>query len=147
VAVGALEPKFWAELVERAGLRIEELPPQDDRERWPELRRRLSEVFRGRTRDEWSRIFAGGDACVAPVLSLAEAPGHPHLAARSTFVAVGGVVQPAPAPRFSRTPGAIQGPPPQPGADTSAVLADWGFSAAEIEHLRSVGVVGGERMS
>lgn len=144
LAVGALEPKFWSELLQRAGLDPAELPPQEDRARWPELRCRLEEVFRHHTRDEWCRIFEGSDACVAPVLTLAEATGHPHLVARQTFVTVDGVVQPAPAPRFSRTPGTIQSPPRRPGSDTEEVLAAWGLPAAEIERLRAAGVIGCE---
>jgi alpha-methylacyl-CoA racemase len=142
MAVGALEPRFWDGLVRRCGLDPAELPAQQDRARWPELRRRLEEVFRGRTRDEWCRIFEGGDACVAPVMSMAEAPAHPHLAARRTFLELDGVAQPAPAPRFSRTPGAVQGPPRRPGADTAEALADWGFAPQEIERLAAAGAIG-----
>jgi alpha-methylacyl-CoA racemase len=143
LAVGALEPQFYAELLRRLGLNGEPLPAQHDRARWPELRRRFAEVFRQRTRNEWCEIFEGTDACVAPVLSLSEAAVHPHLAARRTFVEVDGTVQPAPAPRFSRTPGAIQGPPEPPGGSTGQVLEDWGFSPAEIARLRADRVTGG----
>jgi alpha-methylacyl-CoA racemase len=142
LAVGALEPRFYAELLRLTGLEGEDLPMQVDVFRWPELRRRFTELFRSRTRDEWCEILEGTEACVAPVFALSEAPGHPHMAARKTFVEVDGVVQPAPAPRFSRTPGAIQGPPEPPGASTAAVLADWGFSPEEIAGLRAAGVVG-----
>jgi alpha-methylacyl-CoA racemase len=143
VAVGALEPKFSAELLDRL-----EVPADDDLRRrlydpaaWPELRGRLAERFRTRTRDEWCALLEGTDACFAPVLSLAEAPGHPHSAARGTFTEVAGVVQPAPAPRFSATPGGIAGPAPEPGADTGDVLAELGYSEAEIAALRSAGTV------
>jgi alpha-methylacyl-CoA racemase len=102
LAVGALEPQFWAELLRRLGLDAGDLPAQLDRDGWPLLRARLAALFRTRTRDEWSELLAGTDACVTPVLGLAEAPAHPHNRARGTFVDVGGVVQPAPAPRFSR---------------------------------------------
>jgi alpha-methylacyl-CoA racemase len=146
LAVGALEPRFYAELLRLTGLAGEEdLPAQADVSRWPELRRRFAEVFRRKTRDEWCAVLEGTEACVAPVLSLSEAPRHPHMAARGTFVEVDGVTQPAPAPRFSRTPGAIQGPPEPPGASTDEVLAQWGFAAGEIEDLRADRVVGGER--
>jgi alpha-methylacyl-CoA racemase len=143
LAVGALEPRFYAELLRLTGLAGEDLAAQADVARWPELRRRFAEVFRQRTRDEWCQLLEGTEACVAPVLSLAEAPDHPHMAARGTFVEVDGVVQPAPAPRFSRTPGAIQGPPEPPGASTDRVLSDWGFAPGEIARLRADRVVGG----
>jgi len=139
LAVGALEPAFWDALVRRAGADPAALPAQWDTARWPELRRRLAEIFRGRTRDEWCRIFAGSDACVAPVLSVAEAPAHPHLAARRTFVTVDGIVQPAPAPRFSRTEPKVQGDLAK--RDAKATLTAWGFSAADVDSLTKTGVV------
>lgn len=105
VAVGALEPQFWAALVTTLGL--SDLPAQHDRDRWPELRARLTETFASKSRDEWAGVFADIDACVTPVLTLSEAAGGAHLAARATLVDIDGVVQPAPAPRFSRTPGRI----------------------------------------
>jgi alpha-methylacyl-CoA racemase len=105
------------------------------------LRAQLAAAFRTRTRAEWEAILGGTDACFAPVLSLAEAPEHPHNAARKTFVAVDGVIQPAPAPRFSVTPGAIQGPPPEVGAHNESALAGWGFSPAEIAALRDAGAL------
>jgi alpha-methylacyl-CoA racemase len=126
VAVGALEPKFYAELLRLLGLDGDpDLPDRLDVARWPELRRRFAEAFARRTRDEWTEIFEGTDACVAPVLSLAEAPEHPHLAARGTFTRADGVVQPAAAPRFSATPAAPGGPPPAPGEHTAEILTDW----------------------
>ena len=138
VAVGALEPQFWAALVETLGLA--DLPGQLDVARWPELRARLAEVFATRSRDEWAIVFAEVDACVTPVLTLGEAPGHPHLAARGSVVEHGGVRQPAPAPRFSRTPGALGAPPTMPGTDTRAALRDWGFDATEVQRLEDAGV-------
>jgi len=138
VAVGALEPQFWAALVDTLGLA--DLPGQLDVARWPELRARLAEVFATRSRDEWATVFAEVDACVTPVLTLGEAPGHPHLAARGTVVEHGGVRQPAPAPRFSRTPGALGAPPTMPGTDTRAALRDWGFDATEVQRLEDAGV-------
>jgi alpha-methylacyl-CoA racemase len=125
VAVGALEPKFYAELMRLLGLPASEAE-RYDLAAWPALRERLAAAFATRTRDEWLEVFAGTDACVAPVMSLADAAGHPHLVARQTFVEVDGVRQPAPAPRFSRTPGAIQRPPPPPGEHTREALAEWG---------------------
>ncbi len=142
VAVGAIEPQFWAELVERLGLEGD-LPSQYDASSWPAMKERLADVFRRKTRDEWCELFERTDACLAPVLSLAEAPNHPHAQARRSFVEVDGIVQPAPAPRFSRTPSEVQGPPPHPGADTDEALATWGFALDEISRLRDVGAVAG----
>ncbi|MBO0831801.1 MAG: CoA transferase [Actinobacteria bacterium] len=142
VAVGALEPQFYAALLKGLGLTEPGLPGQHDRAGWPVLRRRFADIFAQRTRAEWEQVFAGTDACVAPVLSLAEAPGHPHAAARRAFVEVAGVTQPAPAPRFGRTTAGTPGPPPRPGANTDAVLADLGLSATDVADLRSRGIVG-----
>jgi alpha-methylacyl-CoA racemase len=142
VAVGALEPQFYAALLHGLDLVDAGLPEQHDRDGWPVLRQRFTEAFAQRTRAEWEQVFAGTDACVSPVLSLAEAPAHPHAVARNAFVAVGGVTQPAPAPRFGRTPAHSPAPPPRPGADTDAVLADLGLSAADVTDLRSRGVIG-----
>ncbi len=141
VAVGALEPQFYAELLDGLGLAAEELPAQYDVAGWPTLRRRFAEVFRSRTRDEWESVFSGTDACVAPVLSLAEAPKHPHLRARGTFVEVGGVLQPGPAPRFSGDDGRAPRPGPEPGADTDDLLTELGWDREGIEDLRARGVV------
>jgi len=141
VTVLAIEAKFYAELCERIGIDAQALPKQNDRRHWPELKQKFAEVFRTRTRDEWCALLEGTDACFAPVLSMEEAPHHPHNAARNTFVDVGGVMQPAPAPRFSRTPGAIQGPPEAPGANTDAVLGEWGFAGDEITRLKQTGAI------
>jgi alpha-methylacyl-CoA racemase len=141
LAVGALEPRFYAELLERVGLAADDLPPQLDRAGWPRLRERLAARFRTRTRDEWCRLLEGTDACVAPVLSLTEAPAHPHNRARATFVEVGGVTQPAPAPRFSRTPSARPEPPPGPGEDPGPTLAAWGLAPDTVARLRTGGAV------
>jgi alpha-methylacyl-CoA racemase len=125
MAVGALEPQFYDELV-----RLLELDPavadRSDPARWPGIRSALEAAFASRTRDEWAEVFEGTDACVAPVLSLREAADHPHLAKRETFVEVGGVVQPAPAPRFSRTSSALPDAPPAIGQDTRDILTAWG---------------------
>ena len=142
VAVGALEAKFYAELLAGLGLSAADLPPQHDRTGWPVLRARFTEVFLTRTRDEWAEVFASSDGCVAPVLSPAEAPGHPHNASRGTFADVGGLVQPAPAPRFGRSPAGVPSAPPRPGADTDAVLAELGCTTAEIAAMRASGTVG-----
>jgi alpha-methylacyl-CoA racemase len=141
VAVGALEPQFYAALLEGTGLTGVLRGGQYDAARWPEHRRRFTEVFASRTRDEWAAVFDGTDACVTPVLSLREAPADPHLMARGTFVEQDGVTQPGPAPRFSRTPGVVRGGQRLPGADTREVLGDWGFTDDEIGQLLASGAV------
>jgi len=141
MAVGAIEPQFYAELLERLGLAAENLPPQMDESSWPEMTRHFAEIFASRTRDEWAAVFEGSDACTVPVLSPFEAHLHPHNQSRQTFVEVGGVVQPAPVPRFSRTPGAISRPPSPPGHDTDEALSSWGLDAERIGKLRQDGAV------
>jgi len=141
VAVGALEPQFFAALLEGLGLTREDVGEQADRSMWPAMRRVFAATFKQRTRDEWAELFEGTDACVAPVLSLAEAPGHPHIRARGTFVEIDGVTQPGPAPRFGATPASARKPPSEPGADTDSILADLGYSQQEIGKLRASGVV------
>lgn len=128
MAVGPLEKRFYDEFTELLGL-DGTAPDRGDLARWDELRALVAARFRTRTRAEWTEVFDGSDACVAPVLSLREAPHHPHLAARSTFVEHGGLTQPAPAPRFSATPSSVHSGPALPGADTEAVAADWGVPA------------------
>ncbi|MFF5489781.1 CaiB/BaiF CoA transferase family protein [Streptomyces virginiae] len=128
MAVGALEQQFYDAFVELLGIE-DQAPARKDLARWGELREVVAARFRTRTRAEWTAVFEGSDACVAPVLSLREAPDHPHLAARGTFTDLGGIVQPAPAPRFSTTPGALTTGPAQPGAHTESVAADWDVPA------------------
>jgi alpha-methylacyl-CoA racemase len=140
MAVGAIEPEFYAEFVELLELG-DELPAQLDSQRWPELRERFAARFETRTRPDWEARFAGSDACVAPVLSMGEAPNHPHNLARETFVEVDGVTQPSPAPRFDRTPGGISGPPPVAGQHTDEILAGFGFSEAERASWSHQGVI------
>ncbi len=140
LAVGALEPQFYAELLDRLGLDPDEWP-QHDQSRWPAQRARLAERFATRTRAEWMAVFDGSDACVAPVLSLGEAPDHPHHRARATFVRHDGAVQPGPAPRFSGTPSQLRTGPPAPGAHTDDVLALAGYDPAAVTRLRAAGVV------
>ena len=144
VAVGALEPRFWAELLDGLGLEdaAELVACQHDRARWPEMTSRLAAVFRTRTRDEWAEYFAETDACVTPVLGPFEAHEHPHNAARGTFVESGGgrPPEPGPAPRFSRTPGHVASLPPRVGQHTEVALGEWGLSAEEISGLLSEGI-------
>ena len=141
LAVGALEPRFYRLLLEGCGIDDPAFANQWDRAAWPALREKLAAVFRTRPRDAWCALLEGTDACVAPVLELAEAPAHPHHRARGTFLEVGGILQPGPAPRFSRTAAEVQGPPVAPGADTEPVLSDWGFSREAIDRLRAAGVI------
>jgi alpha-methylacyl-CoA racemase len=143
VALGALEPQFYAEFLHGCGLDADTIPPQFDRSTWPAMKARFAALFRNLTREQWCQLLEGSDACVAPVLSLEEAPRHPHNAHRGTFVEAWGVTQPAPAPRFSRTPGTLRTPPPaRDGEDGIAGLARWGLDAAEVERLRTAGVLG-----
>jgi len=142
VAVGCVEPQFYAELIDRLGLTGEDLPMQYDLDAADELKSRLGGVFKGRSRDEWTAVFEGSDACVSPVLTPWEAHTHPHNAARETFIEVGGIRQPAPAPRFSRTPAPAPEPAPRAGADTDELLAELGYSTQEISDLRAAGAIG-----
>lgn len=141
VAVGAIESQFYALLLKGLGLEGADLPPQMNAQSWPEMKRRFADIFRTRTRAEWEQIFAGTDACVSPVLSPTEAMANDHMHARGAFTQSGGVAQPAPAPRFSRTPGEIRRPPPLPGEHTTAALAAWGVDAARIRELREAGAI------
>ena len=139
---GALEPQFYRLLVEKCGLAGEGLEAaQFDVARWPELKARMAALFRTKTRDEWCALLEGTDVCFAPVLSFAEAAAHPHNRARGALLELDGVAQPAPAPRFGATPAEIRSPPAAIGADTVALLEAAGYSAAEIEALRSRGIV------
>jgi alpha-methylacyl-CoA racemase len=140
IAIGAIEPKFYAELLQRLDLAEQRLPVQHDRAGWPVLRARFAAAFATKTRDEWCRVFEGSDACFAPVLTFTEAARHPHSVARSGHVAVGNVTQPAPAPRFSRTPGGVCRVPPERGALGREALADWGFADAGIARLAASGL-------
>ncbi len=142
MAVGALEPAFYAEFLRVLQLSDDALfAAQLDRTRWPVMKRALAALFKTKTRAEWCETFADSDACVAPVLSPSEAPQHPHNVARQSFVELAGVLQPAPAPRFSRTPAAIQCPPPEPGADTRMALRAWGLEEDELDALLREGAV------
>ena len=148
VSIGSIEPQFYAELLRLTGLeehlaaKGRELPYQMDKNHWGELKAELTEIFASRSRDEWCEIMEGTDVCFAPVLTMSEAAAHPHNVARGTFVEHGGVTQPAPSPRFSRTPGEIQRVPSHPGQDTDDVLRDWlDLDAAATASLREGGAV------
>ena len=141
VAIGALEPQFYALLLEKCGIDDPDFQTRMDAHRWPLLKEKMATLFRSKTRDEWCALLEGTDACFAPVLDLDEAPQHPHNQARQAFVEVGGVVQPAPGPRFSRTPPDTPAPPPLPGQHTDEVLAGWGFSAEGIARLKADGII------
>jgi alpha-methylacyl-CoA racemase len=141
MAVGAVEKRFYRELIEQLGLAQEVLPDQNDRTRWGELRDRLALVFASKTRDEWTTVFLDSDACVSPVLDIDECVSHPHADARGIFVRSDGIVEPGPAPRFSRTPGQIRGAPVDPRADTRKALLAWGIPESSIEALASAGVI------
>ena len=140
VSIGAIEAKFYEDLIQRLGLETENLPGQHDRQGWPRLKELFSAKFRSKTRDEWCEVFEGSDACFAPVLSFSEARSHAHNVARNSFVTVGKVAQPAPAPRFSRTAAAVRRPPPERGEGGKQALLEWGFSSVEIERFKSLGL-------
>jgi alpha-methylacyl-CoA racemase len=141
VSVGAIEPQFYALLLKHTGLEGEDLPPQTDRARWPEMHERLKRVFKSKSRAEWVEIMQQTDICFAPVLRMSEAIEHPHNRHRDSFVEIDGIAQPGPAPRFMGTPTRVQRPPARVGEHTEAVLRDWGFSAIEIAELHRSGAV------
>ena len=140
MAVGAVEARFYAELLAKLGLADSGLPPQHARSGWPRLREAFTAAFAAQTRAHWCRLFEGSDACVAPVLGFSEAPQHPQHQARGSFVEVAGVLQPGPAPRFSATPSALPRPAPERGQHGAAALADWGFDSAAVQALRGQGL-------
>jgi alpha-methylacyl-CoA racemase len=140
VSIGSIEAKFYEELLLKLNLKKEILSAQNDRDGWPAMRKAFAERFKGRTRDEWCAVFEGSDACFAPVLSFSESRSHAHNVARKSYVSVAGVEQPAPAPRFSRTPPGVRGAPPERGEGGGQALADWGFSAQEISRFKSLGM-------
>jgi alpha-methylacyl-CoA racemase len=142
LAIGAIEPQFHAELVKGLGLAEGDFPKRLDRASWPAYSEKIAAVVKTRTRDDWMKVFDGTDACVAPVLSMEEAPKHPHNVARETFQTFQGIVQPGPAPRFSRTAGAINGPPAKAGEHSADVLKDWGVDPERAASFLSGGAVG-----
>jgi alpha-methylacyl-CoA racemase len=141
VSIGSIEPQFYKELLRLTGLEGVELPWQNDRGEWPAMKERLAEIFKTKTRDEWCEVMEGTDVCFAPVLSLGEAPLHPHNVHRGTFIELDGAVQPAPAPRFSGTPVSVQRPPSHAGQHTDEVLAEWGLDTDRIAKLREAGAI------
>ena len=142
ISIGSIEPQFYAELLEKTGLKDADLPHQMSRDNWSALKERLTEVFKQKTRAQWCELMEGSDVCFAPVLSLEESAADPHMQARNNFIEVGGVNQPAPAPRFSRTPPEVSRPPSNAGQDTDEGLAAWGVSTDEIARLRAAGAIG-----
>ncbi|HEX6858960.1 MAG TPA: CaiB/BaiF CoA-transferase family protein [Caulobacteraceae bacterium] len=141
ISIGSIEPQFYALLLEKTGISDPEFKNQMSRDHWPALREKLAAVIATKSQADWCAIMDATDVCFAPVLDLDEAPRHPHNVERQTFVELAGVVQPAPAPRFSATPGEIQGPPPGIGAHNDQALADWGFSGSDIEALKGSGAL------
>lgn len=142
VSIGSIEPQFYAELLRLTGLEGVELPSQMDKNAWPDMKARLADVFATKTRDEWCELMEGTDVCFAPVLSMDEATRHPHNVERGTFIELNGVTQPAPAPRFSATPGGVQRPPAHAGQHTDDILKSWlGADSDEIAALRATGTV------
>jgi alpha-methylacyl-CoA racemase len=141
ISIASIEPQFYALLLEKTGLSDPEFHAQMDRSAWPKLRERLADVIGRKTRDAWCEIMDATDVCFAPILDLDEAPKHPHNQARKTFIDIDGVVQPAPAPRFSATPGAIAGPPPAIGAHTRSALESWGLTPEFLDGLAAAGAI------
>lgn len=141
ISIASNETRFYDVTLQRLGLDARSLPDQHDKAGWPRLHAAFAEAFRQRTRDEWCSVMEGAEVCFAPVLSMGEAPHHPHLKDRGTFIEIDGVVQPAPAPRFSRTAGEVPFGVPEIGQHTEEALAEWGFAAGEIAGLRSAGAI------
>ncbi|MEQ9144843.1 MAG: CaiB/BaiF CoA-transferase family protein [Parvibaculaceae bacterium] len=141
ISIGAIEPQFYAILREKAGLSDDLWDAQMDQSKWPEMKEKISEVFKTKTRDEWCEIMEGTDICFAPVLAISEAMDHPHNKERQTVVEIDGVQQPNVAPRFSGTPSEIQGPPPAVGEHNESALSDWGFSSGDIDALKKADAI------
>ena len=141
VSIGSIEPQFYALLLEKASLSDPEFQSQMDRSKWPSLKEKIARVMKTKTRGEWDKLMEGTDVCYAPVLSLSEAPNHPHNKARGSFVEIEGVVQPGPAPKFSRTKVEVQGPAPTSGQHNDQILSEFGFSGADIAALKSSGAI------
>jgi len=142
ISIGPIEPKFYAMLLDKIGLAGADLPEQSDKSQWAAMKKRFAEIFKTKTRDEWCALMEGTDICFAPVLSMGEAPSHPHNVARENFIEVAGVIQPAPGPKFSRTKPATPTPAAIPGEHTEEILGDWGFSDKEIAALKAAKAIG-----
>ena len=141
VSIGSIEPQFYSILLDKLELDPSDLPSQMNRDDWPALKVKIAGLFKTKTRDEWSAIMEHTDICYAPVLNWSEAPSHPHNVARSTFIDIDGITQPAPAPRFSATPVAAPASPPWAGQNTDDTFASFGFAADEIASLRDSGAI------
>jgi alpha-methylacyl-CoA racemase len=144
VSIGSIEPQFYELLIEKAGLEDAQFAAQYDELAWPELKRKLQSVVATRTRDEWCSILEGTDVCFAPVLDYEEAPGHHHNQARQTYIDIDGLVQPAPAPRFSRTAPDKPAAPHAEGSDTREILLRYGFEESELVALQNCGAIDAE---
>ena len=145
ISIAAIEPKFFSALCDGLEINLSDMPEQFDREGWPEMRRRFESVFATKTAADWDSIMKDREACFGQVLSFEEARQHPHMKSRSVVVEPGGIPQPAPAPRFSRTPSAIQGSPSPDGADTDAILDAWGFDPQTRDKFRASGAFGSRK--
>jgi alpha-methylacyl-CoA racemase len=141
ISIGSIEPQFYALLLELCEIDDPEFAKQNDKQHWASLRSKLEALFATQTRDHWCALLEGTDVCFAPVLDLQEAPNHPHNVARQSFVEIDGVTQPAPAPRFSRTPTSVQAPAAMAGEHSEEILSDWGFAANEISALKQAGAI------
>jgi alpha-methylacyl-CoA racemase len=141
ISIGPIEPQFYRLLLEKAGLDSNGWADQNDKKEWPELKRRMAKAFKRKSRDQWCEILEGTDTCFAPVMDYLEAPDHPHNRDRGVYIEIDGCIQPAPAPRFSKTTCRTPAPPPAEGADTRTVLKDWGFSDSEIDRLDDFGAL------
>ena len=141
ISIGSIEPQFYSELLRITGLDQQENPKQMDRQSWDEMKSKIASAIKSKSREEWENLMEGTDVCFAPVLTIDEAYDHPHTLERDTFIEVAGVKQPAPAPRFSRTPASITSAPPHPGEHTEEILLDSGFTISEISSLREQNVI------
>ena len=141
ISVGPIEPQFFAQMIRLAGMPEHIIEEQNNPQKWPQIRTVFADTFKSKTRDQWVKIFEGTDACVAGILDIHEAPEHPHNKARQTYIEINGKQQPAPAPRFSRSQCDTPAPPSAEGADTRAVLADWGFDQGAIDALEQQGIL------
>lgn len=141
ISVGAIEPKFYTQLLNSLGLEPESFPPQMDRTSWPAMKENLAKIFLSKSQAEWCEILEGTDVCFAPVLNMEEAPNHPHVKARNTYIEIAGITQAAPAPRLSHTAPETPSSPPEPGEHTEEVLLELGFSREKISELHELGVI------